>query len=61
MIMALEEDDFRRSLPHIERPGVWLDIYGPTIDGVRWYVKITLHEDRDRPLVLTCCRDGEAH
>jgi predicted transcriptional regulator len=58
---ALGPRDFHKSQVHITREGVWLDIYRPWVTGDRMYLKITEHEDGVSMLVLTYCRDGEAH
>lgn len=60
-VSLLTASDFHRSVPHLERPDVWLDIYRPVIMGERWYVKVVMHEDGVRVVFLSCCRDGEVH
>ena len=61
VICSLTPDDLHKSSPHLSRPGVWLDIYRPRCDLGRLYVKLTLHENGVDVLVLSFCRDGEAH
>ncbi len=58
---ALGSTDFHKSQEHIERPGVWLDIYRPRFDGSRRYLKLTETEDGDGLVILSFCVDGEAH
>jgi hypothetical protein len=58
---SLCPQDFHKSQAHSTREGVWLDIYRPWVAGDRMYLKITEHEDGVTMLVLTYCRDGEAH
>jgi hypothetical protein len=58
---ALCPRDFHKSQTHTTREGVWLDIYRPWVAGDRMYLKITEYEDGVTMLVLTYCRDGEAH
>ncbi len=60
-IHLMEAADFHKSQQHTVRKDVWLDVYRPCIGGARWYVKVTVHEDGVSIVVLTCCRDGEAH
>lgn len=60
-IAALKPSDHHKSLLHHRRSGVGLDVYRPTLMGERWYVKVVAHEDGERVVVLSCCRDGEAH
>ncbi len=52
--------DFHKTQRHRERPGQWLDIYRPWIDGVRMYVKFTVDTDGS-VVILSLCRDGTAH
>jgi hypothetical protein len=52
--------DFHKSQQHLDRPEQWLDIYRPWIDGVRMYVKFTVDADGD-VIIMSLCRDGEAH
>ena len=61
MLALLEPRYLHKSQPHQTREGVWLDIYRPYIEGRRWYLKLALHEDGSRFVVLSCCLDGEAH
>jgi hypothetical protein len=61
LVEDLTPADFHKSVPHTGRPGVWLDVYRPHRQGCRWYVKVTLHEDGERVLLLTCSRDSQAH
>jgi hypothetical protein len=60
-VAALEASDFHKSQQHLGRPDEWLDIYRPVIAGQRWYVKVALFEDGVRFIIMSCCRDGEAH
>jgi hypothetical protein len=61
LVAGLTLADFHKSLPHRERLGVWLDVYRPVRDGRRWYLKVSIHEDGERILLLSCCKDSEAH
>jgi hypothetical protein len=56
---SLTREDLHKSQSHRDRSGVWLDIYRPTFDGRRLYVKFTL--DDDVVWVLSFCIDGEEH
>jgi hypothetical protein len=60
-VAALRPQDFHKSQAHTRREGVWLDIYRPWVAGDRMYLKFTEHEDGEHLLVLSFCRDGEAH
>jgi hypothetical protein len=60
-LAGLQLQDFHKSQEHSTRPGVWLDIYRPWIGRQRMYVKITLLENGQDLLILTFCRDSEAH
>lgn len=60
-LLSLRGEDFYKSQIHRTRAGVWLDIYKPVCLGERLYVKLTLHEDKARFIVLSFCRDGEEH
>lgn len=60
-VRSLQSDDFYKSQAHRDRPGVWLDIYRPVWDSERVYVKFTEWEQPGTFLVLTFCRDGDAH
>ncbi|MBS3956259.1 MAG: type II toxin-antitoxin system MqsR family toxin [Clostridiales bacterium] len=60
-VQALDSCDLHKSQEHLERPGVWLDIYRPTFDGCRRYLKLTETEDGHSLVVLSFCADGEAH
>lgn len=60
-IHAIDPRDFHKSQQHLERPGVWLDIYRPRFDGCRRYLKLTVAEDGQGFVILSFCVDGEAH
>lgn len=60
-VCSLESRDLHKSQSHASRPGVWLDVYRPRMGGRRMYLKVTLHENGEDVLILTFCRDGEAH
>lgn len=55
----LKQADFHKSQAHRERSGAWLDIYRPTVDGLRLYVKFTV--DGGTVWVLSFCVDGDEH
>lgn len=59
ILCGLDVSDFHKCLRHRDNPSVWLDVYRPTIEGRRWYVKFAVSEGR--VFVLSCCHDGEAH
>lgn len=61
VVCDLNARDFYKSQPHDDRTGVWLDIYRPSRISGRMYVKFMAHEDDDRFLVLSFCKDGEPH
>jgi hypothetical protein len=61
IVEDLTPADFHKSMPHDARLDVWLDVYRPFSQGRRWYVKLTLHEDGERILLLSCSRDSQAH
>ncbi len=61
VVARLKPADLHKSQAHRERPGVWLDIYRPSTEHGRLYVKFTMHEDGRRFVVLSFCRDGEVH
>jgi hypothetical protein len=60
-LLGLEVFDFHKSQAHRARPGVWLDVYRPRHCGERLYVKLTIHEDERRFILLSFCGDGEEH
>ena len=57
----LEPQYFHKSQAHWTREGVWLDIYRPVVEGVRWYVKVVVREDGVGFVVLSFCLDGARH
>lgn len=60
-LRELDPGDLHKSQRHLERPGVWLDIYRPRFRGDRMYVKLVLDSPADGFVVLSFCRDGEKH
>lgn len=60
-IATLRASDFHKSQKHSDRPGVWLDIYRPRFEGSRRYLKLTVRECGRGYVVLSFCRDGQAH
>jgi hypothetical protein len=59
--LSLNSGCFHKTMPHDNRPGIWLDVYRPWVGGVRMYVKLTLHENDEDILLLSLCIDGTAH
>ncbi|MDP2181110.1 MAG: type II toxin-antitoxin system MqsR family toxin [Actinomycetota bacterium] len=60
-VANLTSSDFFKSQAHTKRDGVWLDIYKPTYEGERLYVKFVIDEDGCTIVVLDFCEDGEIH
>ncbi len=60
-IESLTLADFHKSQPHRAMPGQWMDVYRPWCCGYRLYVKFTVADDGREPVLLSFCRDGEAH
>ena len=56
---CLAQADLHKSQAHRDRPGEWLDIYRPTFEGQRLYVKFTVESRIVR--VLSFCIDGDEH
>jgi len=56
---GLAQAHLHKSQSHRDRPGAWLDIYRPIVDGRRLYVKFTI--DRGTVWVLSFCVDGDEH
>jgi len=59
---AIQSSDFHKSQPHKwRRDGAMCDIYKPSHNGVRMYVKFTERERSHDIYILSFCEDGEEH
>lgn len=57
---SLHLADFHKSQRHHADPDRWLDIYRPSMASRRMYVKLTFDPNGEL-VILSFCRDGEAH
>ncbi len=60
-VTGLHPQDFYKSQEHLERPGVWLDIYRPRCSDEHMYVKFVFDDHSGVFVLLTFCVDGEQH
>ncbi|MDZ4168026.1 MAG: type II toxin-antitoxin system MqsR family toxin [Coriobacteriia bacterium] len=61
VIFGLACGDFHKSQAHRQRPNAWLDIYRPRRSSGRLYVKFTEGHEGTGFVVMSFCRDGDAH
>ena len=62
VILSIESEDFIESFELDNIPGTWADVYKPTYDGEKWYVKLFIDDDGSAVLhILSANWDGSIH
>lgn len=51
-LLALNESDFHKCDPSLDRPGTWLDVYHPRVAGAPIYLKLSTSQTIAGELVV---------